>query len=94
MRNNGWENLLSLLKSCLALQSVGSKSCHLFEESFTAAWNIFFGEVVVMVPNRLNLGKLKSFTVRNPGKIHDRALFCTLSRVFGKGVVEHGAGIT
>ena len=52
----------------MALQSVGSKSCHLFEESFTADWNIFFVEVVLMVPNRLNLGKLKSFTVRIPGK--------------------------
>ena len=27
-----------------------------------------FGKMVLMIPNSLNLGKLKCFTVRNPGK--------------------------
>ena len=51
----------------------------------------------MVVPHRLNLGKLKSFTVRNPGKNTRQSPFLhsfeVTLKVFGKRVVETGAGI-
>ena len=41
---------------------------------------VFFNEVAVVVPNRLDLGKLKCLTERESQKNAWQGLFCTLSR--------------
>ena len=73
VRNNGWANLLSLLY--IRHYSVSVANHVIYSRDHSQLTGTIFGKMVVMAPNRLNLGKRKSFTVRNPGKIRNRALF-------------------